>query len=87
MGLYYKKNRVSGINFLPRLTLAEYNNLQNKPKYWIRTDSPTSYLSIGASNVSFDDSSVSFTSNNVQGAIEELDEKIENIMELLSEST
>lgn len=43
MGLYYKNHRISGVNFLPRLTLAEYNNLTVKPEHWIRTDSPFDY--------------------------------------------
>jgi hypothetical protein len=43
MGLYYKNHRISGVNFLPRLTLSEYNNLTVKPEHWIRTDSPFDY--------------------------------------------
>ena len=44
MGVYYKKiHKIAGINFLPRLTLAEYNNLTVKPEHWIRTDSPFDY--------------------------------------------
>ena len=54
MGLYYKKQKIAGINFLPRLTLAEYNNLQTKPKYWIRTDTPSGYLKLNATDVSYD---------------------------------
>lgn len=44
MGVYYKRtHKIAGINFLPRLTLAEYNNLTVKPEHWIRTDSPFNY--------------------------------------------
>ena len=40
MALYYNGDNVSSINFTPQMTLAEYNALSVKPKYWIRTDGP-----------------------------------------------
>lgn len=72
MGLYYKKNKIAGINFLPRLTMAEYNNMEIKPQYWIRTDSPNSYLRIASSEVGYSNTTSGLTATNVQDAIDEL---------------
>ena len=72
MGLYYKKNKIAGLNFLPRLTLAQYNALTVKPEYWIRTDSPDSYLMVSSNLVSFDNSGTIFVSNNVENTLKEI---------------
>lgn len=72
MGLYYEKKKIAGVNFLPRLTLAEYNNLEIKPRYWIRTDSPNSYLRIDSSEVGYNHSVSGLSATNVKDAIDEL---------------
>ena len=57
MALYYNGDYVSSINFTPQLTLAEYNALSVKPKYWIRTDGPES-STISAEDISYDNTTV-----------------------------
>lgn len=70
MALYNNGTLVSGANTLPQLTLAQYNALANKPKYWIRTDA--NYTSIPATDVSFDDTTAQLGATDVQGAIDAL---------------
>lgn len=55
MALYKDGNPVSGLNSIPRLTLAQYNALNVKPKFWIRTDAPESYKKLSADQVSYDE--------------------------------
>ena len=54
MALYKDGNPVSGINSIPRLTLAQYNALNVKPEFWVRTDAPESYKKLSADQVSYD---------------------------------
>lgn len=54
MALYKDGNPVSGLNSIPRLTLAQYNALNVKPEFWIRTDAPESYKKLSADQVSYD---------------------------------
>lgn len=54
MALYKDGNPVSGLNSIPRLTLAQYNALNVKPDIWIRTDAPESYKKLSADQVSYD---------------------------------
>ena len=64
MALYKDGNPVSGLNSIPRLTLAQYNALTVKPEVWIRTDAPESYKRLSADEVSYD------TNNTVKDKIE-----------------
>ena len=54
MALYKDGNPVSGLNSIPRLTLAQYNALNVKPEFWVRTDAPESYKKLSADQVSYD---------------------------------
>lgn len=54
MALYNDGKPVSGLNSIPRLTLAQYNALNVKPKFWVRTDAPESYKKLSADQVSYD---------------------------------
>ena len=54
MALYKDGNPVSGINSIPRLTLSQYNALNVKPEFWVRTDAPESYKKLSADQVSYD---------------------------------
>ena len=76
MALYYNGDNVSSINFTPQLTLAEYNALSVKPKYWIRTDAGE-LDSIPSSEISYDNTDSGLTSTNVQDAIDEVDASID----------
>lgn len=55
MALYKDGNPVSGLNSIPRLTLAQYNALNVKHEFWIRTDAPESYKKLSADQVSYDE--------------------------------
>ena len=66
MALYKDGNPVSGINSIPRLTLAQYNALNVKPEFWVRTDAPESYKKLSADQVSYD------SNNTVEDMIDEL---------------
>lgn len=54
MALYKDGNPVSGLNSIPRLTLAQYNAQNAKPEFWVRTDAPESYKKLSADQVSYD---------------------------------
>lgn len=54
MAYYMDGNPVSGLNSIPRLTLAQYNALNVKPEFWVRTDAPESYKKLSADQVSYD---------------------------------
>lgn len=54
MALYKDGNPVSGLNSIPRLTLTQYNALNVKPEFWVRTDAPESYKKLSADQVSYD---------------------------------
>lgn len=54
MANYLNGNPLSGINSIPRLTLAQYNALNVKPEFWVRTDAPESYKKLSADQVSYD---------------------------------
>ena len=54
MALYKDGKPISGINSVPRLTLAQYNALSVKPEFWVRTDAPEDYGKISADQVSYD---------------------------------
>ena len=54
MALYENGKPVSGLNSIPRLTLAQYNALNVKPEFWVRTDAPESYKKLSADQVSYD---------------------------------
>lgn len=58
-------NPVSGLNSVPELTLAQYNALNVKPKFWVRTDAPESYKKLSADQVSYD------SNNTVKDKIDE----------------
>jgi hypothetical protein len=75
MSLYYDGNMVSGVNFTPQLTLAEYNALSVKPTYWIRTDAPEDYGRLPASEVGYDNTTSGLTADDVQDAVDELHSK------------
>ena len=70
MALYKDGNPVSGINSIPRLTLAQYNALTVKPEVWIRTDAPESYKRLSADEVSYD------SNNTVEDAIDSINDAI-----------
>lgn len=72
MALYYDGVQIAAVNFIPRMTLAEYNSLQIKPDYWIRTDSPDSYKKLPAGEVSYDNSTSGLTAIEAQSAIDEI---------------
>lgn len=75
MALYYNGIMVSGINFTPRLTLAEYNALEVKPDYWIRTDVSSSDIDkIPASEISVDLGSGNYS--NVQTELNKINDSI-----------
>ena len=76
MALYYNGDNVSSINFTPQMTLAEYNALSVKPKYWIRTDADE-LTGIPADEISFDNTDTSFTGTDVQEVLEEVDASID----------
>ena len=69
MALYKDGNPVSGLNSIPRLTLAQYNALNVKPEFWVRTDAPESYKKLSADQVSYD------SNTTVKDKIDELDDK------------
>lgn len=79
MALYYKKKLIAGVNFLPRLTMAEYNNLTVKPEHWIRTDGNGSYARISSDEVGYDNSTSGLTATNIQDAIDELVSMIQSL--------
>ena len=54
MALYKDGKPISGLNSVPRLTLAQYNALTTKPEFWVRTDAPEDYGKISADQVSYD---------------------------------
>lgn len=68
MAFYNNGNPVSGLNSIPRLTLAQYNALNVKPEFWVRTDAPESYKKLSADQVSYD------SNNTVEDKIEELEQ-------------
>ena len=76
MSLYYDVNMVSGVNFTPQLTLAEYNALSVKPTYWIRTDAPEDYGRLPASEVGYDNTTSGLTADDSQAAIDEVNDKV-----------
>lgn len=53
MSVYYNKKLISGVREVPKMTLAEYNALTNKPDVWLRTDAPESDRGITASDVEY----------------------------------
>ena len=67
MALYKDGNPVSGLNSIPRLTLAQYNALNVKPEFWVRTDAPESYKKLSADQVSYD------SNTSVKEKIDEID--------------
>lgn len=67
MALYKDGNPVSGLNSIPRLTLAQYNALNVKPEFWVRTDAPESYKKLSADQVSYD------SNNTVKDKIDEIE--------------
>ena len=69
MALYKDGNPVSGLNSIPRLTLAQYNALNVKPEFWVRTDAPESYKKLSADQVSYD------SNNTVKDKIDSIDLK------------
>ena len=72
MALYKDGNPVSGLNSIPRLTLAQYNTLNVKPEVWIRTDAPESYKRLSADEISYDNTDSGLTATEVQSAIDEI---------------
>lgn len=54
MANYLNGKPLSGLNSIPRLTLAQYNALNVKPEFWVRTDAPESYKKLSADQVSYD---------------------------------
>lgn len=70
MALYKDGNPVSGLNSIPRLTLAQYNALNVKPEFWVRTDAPESYKKLSADQVSYD------SNNTVKDKLDELSPSI-----------
>ena len=69
MALYKDGNPISGLNSIPRLTLAQYNALNVKPEFWVRTDAPESYKKLSADQVYYD------SNNTVKDKLDELDDK------------
>ena len=53
MSVFYNKKLISGVRDVPKMTLAEYNALTNKPKLWLRTDAPESDRGISANDVEY----------------------------------
>lgn len=78
MALYKDGNPVSGLNSIPRLTLAQYNALNVKPEFWVRTDAPESYKKLSADQVSYD------SNNTVK---DKLDQTLSGAMRAEFEST
>lgn len=81
MALYNNGNPVSGLNSVPRLTLAQYNALNVKPEFWIRTDAPESYKKLSADQVSYD------SNNTVKDKIDEVDNKEWTLIDTISVTT
>ena len=74
MALYKDGNPVSGLNSIPRLTLAQYNALTVKPEVWIRTDAPESYKRLSADEVSYD------SNNTVKDKLDSISDTYENFL-------
>ena len=70
MALYKDGNPVSGLNSVPRLTLAQYNALTTKPEFWVRIDAPEDYGKISADQVSYDENTT------VEDKLDELSDSI-----------
>lgn len=73
MALYKDGNPVSGLNSIPRLTLAQYNALNVKPEFWVRTDAPESYKKLSADQVSYD------SNNTVKDMLDAMTNKYETL--------
>lgn len=69
MAFYQDGKPVSGLNSIPRLTLAQYNALNVKPEIWIWRDAPESYKKLSADQVSYD------SNNTVEDMIDSIDDK------------
>lgn len=67
MAFYQDGKPVSGLNSIPRLTLAQYNALNVKPEFWVRTDAPESYKKLSADQVSYD------SNNTVEDKLDEVE--------------
>jgi len=72
MALYYNGKMVAGVNSMPELTQAQYDALEVKPEFWIRTDAPDDYGRIPASDVGFDNSVLGVNSISVQSAFNDV---------------
>lgn len=75
MSLYYNKELVDGVEELPRLTQAEFDNLplEQKPKMWIKRNATETDRGITGSDVEYDNSVSGLTATNVQDAIDEVE--------------
>ncbi len=72
MALYFNGSMIGGVNFTPRMTLEEYNALEIKPTYWIRTDAPGSGGRISADEVIFDTGVLGNLGDSAQTAIQDV---------------
>ena len=81
MATYLNKNLIDGVEGLPRLTQAEFDllPLAQKPSLWIKRNATETDRGITAEDVEYDNSASELQATDVQAAIDELEENIEEI--------